>query len=539
MKISLTKHQTHWLIFIAGLAIFLVGLSPEFIAFQTRFALFAQEMMQHGIRLFPYTYQGPYPDYPVLPTILIYLTSLPFGKVTPFTATLPTAIASALTLLFIYKLGELHSKRWGIYAILFALLTQNFIDASRSISMDQMTSCMTVISFYIIYSSDIYKKNLRLWFLPFCLILGFLLRGPIGFVIPAGVVFSYFLCRHEIKAASIFGIGAVILLAGLMFALIMAAYFEGGRPFVHNVLMMEITGRMGDNATNKHFLYYFIQSITNYAIAYPIALIVILSEIKPILHTLRVKYTSTNMQFLTYLTVWLLVILVGMSIPGAKKIRYILPIVPACALLAAYVFLDPDENTKLTWLRKFVMVICYMLPYLAVALSCAALFVEKHFNLSLSFLPVIALSILLCTAAVWLDFMIKTDSSRKIGIVSLAAIALITINIGILEPVNYALERTQPFIETMQKIEQQQTRPIVFYKIGPDGEDIKFMVNWPKPFNPIFIQDQKILFSYSTKAYFIALKSDFLNLPKSDRINVLARGKLGHRPSIIFEVLTH
>ena len=446
MKLSLTKHQTYWLIFAAGLVIFLISLSPEFVAFQTRFALFAQEMLHHGVRLFPYTYQGPYPDYPALPTILIYLFSLPFGKVTPFTATLPTAIASSLILLFIYKLGELHSKRWGIYAVLIALLTQNFIDASRSISMDQFTSCVTVISFYIVYSSDIYKKSLRLWFLPLCLILGFLLRGPIGLVIPAGVVLGYFFCRHEIKAGLIFGISALILFVGLIFALLVAAYFEGGRPFLHNVVLMEITGRLGDSATSKHFFYYFIQGLTNYAIAYPIALIVILSEIKPILHTLRVKITSANFQFLTYLAVWLTVILIGMSIPGAKKIRYILPIIPACALLAAYIFLNPDENAKLTWLRKFVLVICYILPFLAVAGSCAALFIEKRFNLNLSFFNVIIFSSLLCIAVVWLDFMINTDSSRRICIISIAVLSLIAINIGILEPINYALERTKPFV---------------------------------------------------------------------------------------------
>ncbi len=88
----------------------------------------------------------------------------------------------------------------------------------------------------------------------------------------------------------------------------------------------------------------------------------------------------------------------------------------------------------------------------------------------------------------------------------------------------------------MQIIEKREARPIVFYKIGPDGEDVKFMVNWPKPFDPRFIQTQQKLLTYSKKVYFIALKSDFLNLPKTKQINVLDRGKLGHRPAVIFEL---
>ena len=122
MKTHFKKHQTPWLIFFIGLAIFSLGLSPELVAFQTRFAFFAQEMLQHGIKLFPYTYQGPYPDYPLLPTLLIYLFSWPISQVTSFTAILPTAITSSLILVFIYLLGKTQSERLGIYAVLFALL---------------------------------------------------------------------------------------------------------------------------------------------------------------------------------------------------------------------------------------------------------------------------------------------------------------------------------------------------------------------------------------------------------------------------------
>lgn len=52
------------LIFLVGLAIFTFHLTPEFIGFQTRFALFAQEMFRYGPSLFPTTYDTPYPDYP-------------------------------------------------------------------------------------------------------------------------------------------------------------------------------------------------------------------------------------------------------------------------------------------------------------------------------------------------------------------------------------------------------------------------------------------------------------------------------------------
>ena len=536
MKLSLTKHQIPWIIFLAGLVAFLFNLSPEFVAFQTRFALFAQEMMHHGIRLFPYTYQGPYPDYPALPTILIYLASLPFGKVTPFAAILPTAVASSLILVFIYKIGEMRSRHMGIYAVLFALLTQSFVDASRSISMDQFTSCITVISFYIVYSAEIYEKLKRLWLLPICLVLGFFLRGPIGLVIPAGVLCGYFLCRHEIKKLFIFALIALALLILLMSVLLAAAYYEHGRLFLHDVLFMEFTGRLGDNAGSQGFFYYWTQGLANYAIAFPIAIVVIISQLKSILRTLKIKNTTANFQFLTYLTAWIFIVLIGMSIPGAKKIRYILPIVPACALISACIFTEFRQSTILAWTRKFFIGICYVLPFLTVIFSCVALLLGRRFNLHLSFYPVIVFSTLLCFVLIWLEFMIKSDMLKQFSIIFIAVLALLTINIGILEPINYALERTKPFVEKIQKLEQQKALPIVFYKIGPDGEDIKFMVNWPTPFDPTFIQGSKKLFSYTKKAYFIALQKDFLQLPKTKRIIVLDHGKIGHRKVVIFTI---
>jgi 4-amino-4-deoxy-L-arabinose transferase-like glycosyltransferase len=101
------------LIFFLGLGIFTAALDGEFISLQARFALFAQEMLRNGPSFFPTTYGIPYPDYPATSTFLIYLVSLPFGRVTPFTAVLPTAITSALILVVMYRIGATRSRNWG------------------------------------------------------------------------------------------------------------------------------------------------------------------------------------------------------------------------------------------------------------------------------------------------------------------------------------------------------------------------------------------------------------------------------------------
>ena len=41
-------------------------------------------------------------------------------------------------LVFIYRIGALHTREWGIYAALFAFFTYNFLSESRSIALAQL-----------------------------------------------------------------------------------------------------------------------------------------------------------------------------------------------------------------------------------------------------------------------------------------------------------------------------------------------------------------------------------------------------------------
>ena len=101
------------LILLFGVIVFTLLAAPEFINFDARFALFAQEMLRNGPSFFPTTYGTPYPDYPAASTFLIYLASLPFGRVTPFTAVLPTAVAAALVLVVTYRIGAMRFSTEG------------------------------------------------------------------------------------------------------------------------------------------------------------------------------------------------------------------------------------------------------------------------------------------------------------------------------------------------------------------------------------------------------------------------------------------
>ncbi|RDE49615.1 MAG: glycosyltransferase, partial [Candidatus Accumulibacter meliphilus] len=151
---------------VVGLLLFTLGLwGQEFVGFETRFAVFAKEMLRAGVSIFPKTYGEPYPDYPATSTLLIWLGSLPLGEVTKFTAILPTAIASALNLALTYRLLSYVSRQWAFVAVCFELLTATFLVEARAISLDQMLATITLACFILAYRRDAGIASSERWLL--------------------------------------------------------------------------------------------------------------------------------------------------------------------------------------------------------------------------------------------------------------------------------------------------------------------------------------------------------------------------------------
>lgn len=520
-------------IFILGVLVFIFNLSPEFTAFETRFALFAQQMFYHGITAFPTTYQGPYPDYPALPTILIYFVSLLFGKVTVLTAVLPTAVTSALILVFIYLIGHIQSRAFGAYGVLLAFLCQIFFDKARSISPDQYISLITAIAFYFVYSAEKFKKTTRLFFLPLLFILGFALRGPIGFIIPLAVVSSFYLLNKDIKKLLVITSVSVILFLSCLVALLFLAYQQGGIDFVRQVIQLEALGRLQGRFSYWHYLYYFHQCFGPYAITYPLAFLAIIANFPYF-------FSPRNDQeiLLRYLAAWLAVILVLFSIPIAQNARYLLPIVPAIALIAAYPLAFSIKNPPILIVKKFTLVIFKLFPCV-VFLGILTLHLtplSHRFTLSNAYVGFTAFFSFLISIAVWLENKkIHDENVRNFFITILAVLTLMVVNFGLLIPINYSIEQTRPFVEQVRALQAKQEAPFVFYKIGPDAEDIKFMVNYDEPIQPIFIASEKGLLAYSKRAYFITTLEEFQKIKQPGKLTILFQGKIGHRPCILFQ----
>lgn len=521
-----------FVIFIAGLLVFTTGLAHhEFVQFESRFGLFAQEMFRNGISFFPTTYNKFYPDYPATQTILTYLFSLPFGKVTFFTTMLPTALASALTLVFIYLIGALQARRWGIYSVLFALFTFNFLQASRTISLDQFTTLATTASFYFAYSTETTKKRSYLWLVPLAWLTGFLFRGPIGLIIPASVTCCFYLFEKNIRLFILMAFASVILLVICMAGLLAAAWHAGGQPFMQAVIHMQATNRV-DTVAAVPFYYYFSASFIYYAISFPIAAIVLITHIKYF-----TKAKDAHHTLLKHLACWLLLILIGMSIPSDKKMRYILPIVPAIALSAAYLYYKQPHTKLLAGLRSLFNYICQSLPVLGIvaATGCFIFSYSTHIPLLVPYINIFITCSLLIIATIACKKQVTDPVLREFIILCTGLAAFIVIYAEIGQSLDMQFNRAKPFVTQVETIRHPEQK-IVFYKIGPDGEDIKFMVALDKPLQPVFLQDPNTILNFKEPAIFIAKDTDFLQLPDNikQKLHFLFEGHLGHQDCFVF-----
>lgn len=502
-------------VILLGLVLFTIGLDHnEVIGFESRFYLFMLEMWRHGPSWFPTTYSNPYPDYPVTSTFFSYMFSKLVGELDKFTAIFPSALASALTLGVVYLIGAHYERRWGLAAVCFLLMTNAFVTEARTISLDQYTTLITALCFY----GALRCNKILFWIFPL-LALGFAIRGPIGLIIPTGVVCVYFLLEKNIKQFFIIGVGAFVLLIACSLVMLGLANHIGGASFAHDVLQMQVLGRM-QGAKPLPFYFYWIEAIGAYALAYPIAILVLLGF---------AKVANKERQFLLKLLGWALVILLGMSIPTDKKVRYILPFAPALALICGYLFIN-HRKKYFHFLQQIFYGLFLIFPFLCLLLL---FFVHKkhpEFNLTYTVLP--SFFVLMQMINLLVQWFVK---EKKILTLFIASISFVIGFAYIIEPINLQLNQTRQFVLQAEELRTQQKALLVFYHEGTDGLAIKYMANLPQDTQPIFLNDADEIMKFGPTAFFVASEENYHNLPANvlSSLHIVLQGNLGREPFVV------
>lgn len=518
------RRQAWWAGGLAFLLFVTASWHLSIIGFDSRFVMFAQEMLRHGPGVFPTTYGEAYPDYSGFTTWLIYLGSLPIGQVTSFSAWLPTCTASAVMVGLMYRLLSPYSRRWAWLSIALLLLSNTFITETRAVSLDQMLATVSFAVFYLAYATDHFGSARRLSAVFALLILGFAIRGPIGLVVPAGVLCSYYVLNRQWRRLWTVGLAAVVLLLACVLVLLLLARISAGEAFLAEVVRMQFTSRMDGSDGSSPVFWYFISAFGNYALAYPLALVV--------LATVAVAARKQRSEALDLLYVCAfagLTVMVGLSIPQAKKARYILPMLPMAAIIAAYPF-QVRAGRSFWWLRGFILTLCCFIPGVLMA---GLLAVRPRFPEALSDIgPILAVLGILQLVALPL---LMRPRLRLYGLPACAVLAVWIGYIGVFEKTERTLYDTRHFTQAVREATRSDKAPLVLHSMGKDAKAIKFMVTVDEDLQPVFTDTPEQLLSVQGPANVVMSNNDFQKLhgTRLSELPVLLNGRFDKEDYIL------
>jgi 4-amino-4-deoxy-L-arabinose transferase-like glycosyltransferase len=531
------QRLTPWLIGVGGLLLFTLGLDHrDFIHLEARFALFAQTMLREGVGFFPTLYGEPYPDYPAVGPLMIDLVSLLTGRVTTVTAVLPTAAAAALTLVFTYLIGALHAPRWGLYAVLFELCTDQFLTSARSVSLDPFVAMATTGCFYFAYSAARLQRPWRVSLIPLGWAIGFLTRGPIGLIIPAAVVAVFYLLERRWGQFIVTSALALGLLALGVAGLLAAARAQGGPGFADQVLRAEALGRVAAGMTAHPPVYFYpVNALAAFALSFPVALALAVCGFRAL-----IRPATDEWRLLRHLAAWTLTVMAGLSIPVKQEIRYLIPVVPAVALMAAALLAGTPSQGLLERLRKGVLRLFVLMPWLGLGLIVTGLSLPRLHALvptdaRLGTAAAILAMIALLTLA--LKSRLRDAGARDLATVAMSVAGFITVTLLIVEPIAVDLNRVGPFVDTV-RLHRTAGAPIAFYKIGPDAADVKFMAALDEAVRPLFVRAAAEVSALPADVVVIAGQDDFDALPPelTARTRLLAEGRIARSHCVAFVV---
>jgi len=190
MKFKLTL-----LIILAGILFFFnLGSTSLWDPDEPRQAIMAREMMDRGDYIRPYLNGVPYLEKPPFYPWMIIAAAKATGTLNEFASRAPSALAALLLVVVTFLLGcRLGDDRAGFLSGLVLAANYQFLSNARESVMDMTFALFIGLSIYFAFVS--LEKDKRLAFV-FSFIPGafaILTKGPAGLVIPAGVVFFFFL----------------------------------------------------------------------------------------------------------------------------------------------------------------------------------------------------------------------------------------------------------------------------------------------------------------------------------------------------------
>jgi 4-amino-4-deoxy-L-arabinose transferase-like glycosyltransferase len=347
------------LLFLAIVVFYFCGLGhlPLVGPDEPRYAQVAREMFLRGDLITPTLGGHTWFEKPALLYWMMIASFKLFG-VTEWSARLPSAISGLLTVAAVFfvgrqvevvKDGDSKLQAYAFWSAVAAATMIGIVVFSRAVSFDIVLTMTTTwaLAFYVLFDlqeiSDVNEKP-RVWLLAgFYVFVGLslLAKGLVGIVIPAGVIGLYHIFQRRLPRRKTF----ISLSWGLALALILAGTWYGPVIRRHGWLFIDqffIQHHFARYISNKYHhsqpVYFYFLIVPLLALPWTAFLFAGLMQFKSWLSLAKPADVegagrSAN-ALMNFALAWFIFPLVFFSFSGSKLPGYILPMLPAAALIA-------------------------------------------------------------------------------------------------------------------------------------------------------------------------------------------------------------
>jgi 4-amino-4-deoxy-L-arabinose transferase-like glycosyltransferase len=362
---SALAKRVYLVIFIIIIALYLFGLGslPLLGPDEPRYAQVAREMLVRGDPITPTLGGHTWFEKPALLYWMIIAAAKVFGM-NEWSARLGPALCGLLTIAAVGFVGREVERSGGVagsglWSALVAASCLGLIVFSRATSFDVVIT-MTVtwsLAFFLMQELATNASRRRRFLIGFYAFVGMslLAKGLVGIVVPFGVVGFYYLLRRRWPERNVF----VSLVWGLPLALAVAATWYGpviakhGWTFIDEFFVQHHFARYVSNKyKHPQPLWFFPAIILMLTLPWTGFLIDALARVR------RWTWRSDDVTSIVrvFALAWLLLPIVFFSFSGSKLPGYVLPALPAAALLIA-----DRLSSPLNWPLRVAGVICFVL----------------------------------------------------------------------------------------------------------------------------------------------------------------------------------
>jgi 4-amino-4-deoxy-L-arabinose transferase-like glycosyltransferase len=367
------------LLVVLCVPLFLVGLGHYDLDLKAepREGVTAWEALHSGDFLLPHLNGELLPEKPLVFPWLVSGSLLVFGEGNNFAVRFPSTIAATAVVLLVFGIGRrLYGRRGGFLAATACATTALVVSLARRSRVDMTLTAFVCAALYFFLrefqraEADPHSRPSPLAVTGFwlSLALGTLTKGPLGAILPSIVIASFLVIsrrlRFVFRLKPLLGIPLYLTVAGSWYAY---GLWSHGPDFAYrsflmeNVLMFLGSERGGGHVHGFFYLFpYYLSSGFPWSFYLPAALW---------LGFRRIGFRQTRFLFPL---LWFAAMLLFFSIGSGKRSDYLLPVLPAAALLVGALWAEAVRDPKNAGVRRALLA-SHALPALLAVIALVAM----------------------------------------------------------------------------------------------------------------------------------------------------------------------